>query len=52
MLTLPPEKTSPQAQEEFREDAAELLKTILEKNDEFGGDRRVSDVLTKIGRKT
>lgn len=43
-LTLASEKTSLQAQEEFREDAAELLKTILEKNDEFGGDRRVSNV--------
>jgi hypothetical protein len=36
------EKASHHAQEEFREEAAELLKTILEKNDEFGGDRRVS----------
>lgn len=39
---LPLEKASHHAQEEFREEAAELLKTILEKNDEFGGDRRVS----------
>ncbi len=34
------EKASAQAQEGFREEAALLLKTILEKNDDFG-DRRV-----------
>jgi hypothetical protein len=34
------EKASQQAQDEFREEAANLLKAILEKNDDFG-DRRV-----------
>ncbi|KAI5451542.1 hypothetical protein NCC49_001527 [Naganishia albida] len=47
------EKASHHAQEEFREEAAELLKTILEKNDEFGGDRRISVIVEFVaGRVT
>ncbi|KAJ9110111.1 hypothetical protein QFC19_001782 [Naganishia cerealis] len=44
------EKASQQAQDEFREEAAQLLKTILEKNDEFG-DRRISVIVEFVAGK-
>ncbi|KAJ9103155.1 hypothetical protein QFC21_002577 [Naganishia friedmannii] len=45
------EKASQQAQDEFREEAAHLLKAILEKNDDFGGDRRISVIVEFVAGK-
>lgn len=44
------EKASPQAQEEFREEAAHLLRTVLEKNDLYG-DRKVSIIVEFVAGK-
>lgn len=45
------EKASPAAQEEFREEAAQLLKIVLEKNDEYDPDRRISVIVEFVAGK-